>query len=606
MSHTNVKDENETRTRSVYAMGWAVHQLLQLHQQSFLFDNLTSYRLTLTTVLLVLLFSRRKDVFLLALLVRNVARARRCPFLWDSEFWLALTDLSVALAMLLSMYYAKSRPSAGFFVRGALPWIRTQLAIQYAACALFKLNTAFLHRHTSCAPIFVLSLLVKTLPGTAQTMPQWALELFADIAPWSVVVVEALIALFLFFHDARVHDIGIGLALIFHALIAVTPRPNGVPTFSCVAISRLFLLIGNASSVNNNNNNNNNNNAPPAVRILHDGGSLGRAAAGCVAMAAIVLSMTRDVAIVLYFSWCCLCILALMESCRQRQTTVVVSTRDDSPPALWTGRWMVGLATFYAIVPPMLGLQEIGSNTMFANLRLHGGTNHIWGLPTGLLQQWWYHHHDADDDIREHGTHAAWYHAFGGGVVRVEYTDSEHLNQLYPGEMTEWLSPDLRALLTRVGHASRQFNPKARRVLGPAARARMPWWNAANGTFTNLRPFVRYTVPALELRRLLHEATVHAQGSFALVYTRLVGATGNETWRRQSQGVLVYVQCHKNGTMNCRSRDEPWLVDTDWAPCRASELALLPPPPWWATKFMLFYPYAIPVEHNVEELLCNY
>jgi hypothetical protein len=619
------ENENDTRARSIYATGWAVHQLLQLYQQAFLFDCIMIHRLVHLTVVMVALFPREKTVFLIALILRNVARLRRCPFLWDSEFWLALTDLTVIVQSLLPATKSSSIDSkhsgtgGGVFIKGALPCMRIQLAIQYAACALFKLNSAFLSRHTSCAPIFVLSLLVKVWPESITGTPNWILTLMAQMAPWSVVIVEALIAIFLF-PNGRVHDIGIGLALVFHALIAITPRPNGVPTFSCVAVSRLFLLIGEDSSCSDDRTW-----VPPAVQIFQDG-CIGRTIFLCVAVMAVVIPLTNDPAIVLYLVWSCLCVLALLESNtsqhKQRYSIVVNNqdkTRTTNLPAEfhWRRRLLVGLAVFYALFPPILGIQEIGSNTMFASLRTHGGTNHVWGFPTGLLQRWWYSSETDDTDGRD-PHHSWWFDVFGGGVVRVEYTNSLHLNQLYPGEMTDWLSSDLRTLLTSIGHVSRQFNPKARRVLGPAARQGMPHWKPpSNATTFNDDPgqFVKYTVPAFEFRRLLYEARIHAREtnqSFEIEYTRLIGATGNEDWRRRSKGMLVRLKNDTgDGSFDCLYRDER-IKEIDWEPCPITELALLPPLPFWATKVMLFYPYAIFSEKEygrdyfVDELLCNY
>ena len=59
---------------------------------------------------------------------------------------------------------------------------------------------------------------------------------------------------------------------------------------------------------------------------------------------------------------------------------------------------------------------------MFANVRLvQGASNHVLGVPTGLLQ------------ARSDGV-------FSGGVVRVETTSSDYLNALYPGEITTLLA----------------------------------------------------------------------------------------------------------------------------------------------------------------------
>ena len=73
-------------------------------------------------------------------------------------------------------------------------------------------------------------------------------------------------------------------------------------------------------------------------------------------------------------------------------------------------------ALVYGFALPILGVMEIGSCTMFANMRLvQGSSNHLLKVPTGLLQRW-----NAHEPAR----------AFGGGVVRVESTNSLFLNQL--------------------------------------------------------------------------------------------------------------------------------------------------------------------------------
>ena len=51
-----------------------------------------------------------------------------------------------------------------------------------------------------------------------------------------------------------------------------------------------------------------------------------------------------------------------------------------------------------------------------------------------------------------------------------------------------------------------------------------------------LDPFVRYTVPAVQLRRMLAEAREAAE-AFELEYTVLDGDAGDEAWRAASTGV---------------------------------------------------------------------
>ena len=68
------------------------------------------------------------------------------------------------------------------------------------------------------------------------------LRAFASAMPYAVVGTELLIAAMLSIE--RHAPNGVKLALLFHLGIAITPPPNGVPTFSCVAASRLLLCIG--------------------------------------------------------------------------------------------------------------------------------------------------------------------------------------------------------------------------------------------------------------------------------------------------------------------------------------------------------------------------
>ena len=51
-------------------------------------------------------------------------------------------------------------------------------------------------------------------------------------------------------------------------------------------------------------------------------------------------------------------------------------------------------------------------------------------------------------------------------------------------------------------------------------------------------PFVRYTLPATEVRRLVSRIRATNE-PFALQYTQLEGASGDEVWRRTSAGRFV-------------------------------------------------------------------
>lgn len=100
---------------------------------------------------------------------------------------------------------------------------------------------------------------------------------------------------------------------------------------------------------------------------------------------------------------------------------------------------LVSLAAIYAFVLPMLGLMDVGSCIMFANLKVHGGNNHVF-LPTGLIQKWQATTAmAAGSDTSDESLIAAassqmreMLSDFSGGVVRLEYTNSSTLNGLYP------------------------------------------------------------------------------------------------------------------------------------------------------------------------------
>ena len=145
---------------AAYARVWGVHAAMQLHSQPFLFPG-SATRWTMLLVLVVLILRPSPRAMAWALIGRNFARIVAMPFVWDSEYWLALTDASV----LMSIWHASDDRALPHVGR----WVRCQLALCYAAAAFFKLNTAFLQVKTSCAPIFGLSLLerVPTVAGCA-------------------------------------------------------------------------------------------------------------------------------------------------------------------------------------------------------------------------------------------------------------------------------------------------------------------------------------------------------------------------------------------------------------------------------------------------------
>ena len=109
-----------------------------------------------------------------------------------------------------------------------------------------------------------------------------------------------------------------------------------------------------------------------------------------------------------------------------------------------------------------------------------------------------------------------------GGIVRVTYSTNSYLNRMYPGDTSELLPPRSAELLNGAGHVGLQFMPTVMIVLGQRFRESLP------------HPFSPYTVPALELRRILAEARAASSEPFVIEYEHLPGSAGDERWRQEA------------------------------------------------------------------------
>ena len=147
-------------------------------------------------------------------------------------------------------------------------------------------------------------------------------------------------------------------------------------------------------------------------------------------------------------------------------------------------------------------------------------------------------------------------------MVRVEGCSSSWINSLYPADISAHISPREVALLRAVGHSGRMFNSGKTRVLGAASA---PAANGERGVFT------RYTVPALELRRMLAEARAGSD-AFELVYTILDGSFGDEAWRASSAGRRK-VRVRENPS---KGASQCVVLSNGGKPCDASDIPNLP------------------------------
>jgi hypothetical protein len=232
------------------------------------------------------------------------------------------------------------------------------------------------------------------------------------------------------------------------------------------------------------------------------------------------------------------------------------------------------IAFFYAFGCIALGLQEEATPNMFSNLKVHGGSNHFI-LPTGLLFHWFGDHGDA--------------HPFGGGVVRIEQTTSDWIQSIYPADLTDILKPaGVADVLEKIGNRRPSyFNPGANRVLGLMERG----WVAKPVSFR------KYTVPALELKRLLSEAK-RRDKDFDLVYTKLPGTRGDEMWRSTAVAEQVRLRVRDGQVSSCRITTSSFTKKKSDRPCETTDLPLLVGDyedivPWWIRHVSLYHGYPI-------------
>jgi len=413
---------------------------------------------------------------------------------------------------------------------------------------VFKLNSSFLDHRYSCSSPYLAQLLTAYLPESLAREPQ-ALAPLVRVAPPMVVLGEGVLSGALLAAAAgrggrAAPALGVGLALLLHLGIALTPPPNNIGAFSVLMAVRLAAFVPPEALVHALRTPRHATEAAGAAALVlvaaaiaraaaraTDGGGEGSAAAAgeagqmsimfvhgvdwsvptFVLLAGVVLrGMALDGAgMALDGAGIAAAVDAVPPATTASAKSATAATAATADAAADEARRafrrivtpvLVGIAFAHAFIGPILGVQDLGGSIMYSNLRVLGGSNHLL-LPTNLL-------------------------GLSGPLVRVEACTSPTLNALYPGDFSSVFAPRATALLRAANHSGRQFNFAMGRVLGAWA---LPPPSDAD-------PFVRYTVPAVQLRRMLAEAREAAE-AFELEYTVLDGDAGDEEWRAASTGV---------------------------------------------------------------------
>lgn len=117
--------------------------------------------------------------------------------------------------------------------------------------------------------------------------------------------------------------------------------------------------------------------------------------------------------------------------------------------------------------------------------------------------------------------------------------------------------------------------------------------NGADG-----QPFVKYTLPALEVRLMLLAIKARNE-SFTLEYTRVAGPppaqhAAAEAWRARGCGTRVVVSTEPSGAWTCAATDTCSPRSASGGACASDELAMLTMAPGWlARTLVLSNPYPI-------------
>lgn len=475
--------------------------------------------------------------------VAIISKATLVPAIYDFEYWgihLQLTVLLIGLHALIANHCQPiSSIQRNLVAEQCGLVIRTQMVIFYSAAGFWKLNNSFWNSTVSCAPVLFVQLLATYLPAAFIT--QGLVNFVVRVSPAITIAVELTIPLLLAI-PGKLRLLGVALGILFHLIILFAPSPNNAGGFAVTAVCFYFFFLPNA--------------AADTVKANLQVPSLRSVSAMCVVMFGMCIGVHKgDYAFPIYFALLTVVLPALHTSSIRIHTASAPSNAISVPRGIKSA--ILGLAVVYAYLLPVLGLQDMGAVTMFANLHVYSGSNHFL-LPTGLLFSWYGSYGSASAGA-----------TFSGGVVRVDSTNSSYVNERYPAEVTAMLEPaGVSTLLRAAGHTGRQFDPYETVVLGPGFVSRR-----VGG------PFVPYLLPAVELRRLLAKAR-SAGESFSLVYSKLPTNSSSKHER-------VYLEEEGGRLQNC----------TLWPSgkaCVSTEVALQPPPSWWASRFLRFFP--IPVE----------
>eukprot|EP00746_Dinoflagellata_sp_MGD_P147411 gnl/MRDRNA2_/MRDRNA2_79763_c0_seq1.p1 gnl/MRDRNA2_/MRDRNA2_79763_c0~~gnl/MRDRNA2_/MRDRNA2_79763_c0_seq1.p1 ORF type:complete len:646 (+),score=79.78 gnl/MRDRNA2_/MRDRNA2_79763_c0_seq1:121-2058(+) len=533
----------------------------------------------------------------------------RCPFQYNSDVWCTFVDLGFCISAFMNgwkVYIKQQRRSLSqsernAVVRDAAASARPMLGFFYLGAGLWKHNNGHMSRQTSCSTVYMIMALQEWLPEDWVPEGGAIVQIFGTLGGPLGALTEDLTGIFMllgvWYDFARRGAVLLGILL--HLFITLVPGV-GVPSFSVAMVTRFFYFQPDTC-------------AKLAAYMTAVTGSrlMFTAAVACLAMyfgaggfgtgfgggllleswsITLPLSALRNSDSWVFLGLSC---FAATAAFRPEPTESPGTTKSKAFYPL------VALAAAFSFLFIPLGLQDMGNVHMFANLHVGrpGAGNHHF-LPSSLLQDYAVSAQAsaatatraakasgdkvtlAEAEATERAAAAS---AFAGGVVRIDKTNAS-FGQIYPGEMP---LPDRAVkLLKSIGHSGRMFVPLATRIHGNSGL---------------LAGHMRYTFPALELRRLIAAAKAE-KTSFVIEYANLP-TTGYDLLNARDPALPKVFY-----SWNAVTREVTCI--RGGKPCPFTEPSLQPwPPPGllglWAAKVIMHYPAPVIDDHPWPGVPCH-
>jgi len=561
-----------------YGRAWCVQQFLPFLDQSLGVAGAMDFRMIQNPAdwhfrlpILVLAFLMPKPGVLVAAHVVNIAAlCYWMPAVWDHLVWAMLTEIVFVMCAVFSNLDVTKL--VGYFY----PAVTDMLVMLYSSAAFWKLTSSFLNPVTSCAPVLTSELAAALF--SPSVMPAGGTLAWAVLitSPALIIVLEYMVPTLLWFFPPA----GVLVGLKFHQMINLMPMTYA-GGFSIAMCSRYVLFL------------------PGAVTCALGGGGK------WVAPSAIWVG-----------------ILALMYSVHHGQldgcglsfimfgflyTRGIFSS--PSEEIIWPGGYAKGpssatkggllkfqrgaalfLGFLYGYMFPILGLMNMASSNMYGNVKMYGGSNHYL-VPTGVITDYFAVNTGPDWAID----------AFGGGLVRVETTNSSVLRWLNPADSTSFLPVHAREMLLAIGtpgkyfglYSSRNYFDREEELNACALRAVGDVDKAAQASLED--PDMKYVIPAYELRRSINLNRKRVGEIFSIKYTHVPPMGSPREWQNFKGPSVEHVENTATGTKTCT---------IDGKPCAPDEAVLLGSPPRWLT--WLLHPYPTPLLPNMgDDVFCS-